>query len=83
MKSKILKEEVVENLEPRTSSAKYYYPCRVITHDGKEFEALFTENQIKEAIVRGVKNPEDIEQAKSFLQKFFDDVEDTFDSLFE
>ena len=82
MKSKILKDERISNDERIFGSAKHYYPCRIKTEDGEELVALFTEDQLKIAIARAGKNPEDVEKTKSFLTKFFDDVEDKFEDLF-
>lgn len=83
MKSKLLKEERVSNDERIFGSAQYYYPCRVKTDDGEELIAFFTEDQLKIAIARAGKNPEDVEKTKSFLTKFFDDIEEKFDDLFK
>lgn len=82
MKSKLLKEERVTNDERIFGSTNYYYPCRIKTEDGEELVALFTEDQLKIAIARAGKNPEDIEKTKSFLTKFFDNVEEEFNDLF-
>lgn len=61
MESVIRIDEVVENKERKFGSNKYYYPCRVVNEDGETINALFTQEQINDAIFRAEKNPEDME----------------------
>jgi len=68
MKSKVLKEESVGNKERKFGAAPKYYPCMLVDHDGSEVPMLFTSNQLKVAMERASKNPEDIEGGKSFWE---------------
>jgi hypothetical protein len=70
MKSKIYLKEIVENKDRKFGSLLEYYPARVETEDGKVFNALFTENDINEAMLRAESNPEDIPKT-GFLESIF------------
>ena len=60
MESVIRIDEVVENTERKFGSSKYYYPCQIVNEDGELVNALFTQDQINDAIFRPEKNPEDM-----------------------
>jgi len=66
MDSKILLKEAVHNSERRFGSTNIYYPVKVITANGDEVNALFTEDQIDIAAERATRNPEDIPEDQSF-----------------
>ena len=67
MKSKILMKEKVKNKERKFGSNLEYYPCKIVFENGDEIPALFTENQIKIAILRAENNLEDIPEDKKSL----------------
>lgn len=58
MRSLIDLGEKVANTDRRFGSAKAYYPARVI-HGAREYQAMFTAQQISAAMQRGGANPED------------------------
>jgi hypothetical protein len=58
------KKEEVENKNAHMNADKSYFPCYVLDKEGKEHQALFTEEQINTAIERGSKNREDIPPRK-------------------
>lgn len=60
MESVIRIDEVVENKERKFGSNIYYYPCRVVTESGETVNALFTQEQINDAVFRAEQNPEDM-----------------------
>ena len=60
MKSKIFIEEKVDNKEMKFGETTEYFPARVEYSDSDIKNALFTENEIKVAIERANKNPEDV-----------------------
>jgi hypothetical protein len=60
MESVIRIDELVENKDRKFGSNKYYYPVQVVTEDGHLVNALFTQDQINDAIFRAEKNPEDM-----------------------
>ncbi len=60
LESKIVTTEEVDNKERRFGSNLSYYPAYVVSVDGDEVPALFTEAQIEEAIDRATANPEDM-----------------------
>jgi len=70
MKSKIHTEEVVENKDRRFGQALHYYPCHIEDKDGNIVNALFTDDQINDAIKRADENPEDITE-KSIWELIF------------
>lgn len=67
MKSIIYLDESVVNKERLFGSIKSYYPCRIEFANGTISNALFTENQIKEATERAKRNPEDVPE-KTFWE---------------
>ena len=71
MKSKIYLNEMVDNKERRFGSATDYYPIKVVTTNGDIKYALFTINQIEEAIERASYNEEDLPE-KSFYEIIFE-----------
>ena len=71
MDSKIKMTEVVLNKDRRFGSNLQYYPCHIILVDGTEVNALFTYNQIKVAVNRAGRNPEDIPEDKSLWTMLF------------
>lgn len=71
MKSKIYLNEVVPNKDRRFGSATDYYPVKVVTEGGDIEYALFTINQIEEAIERASYNKEDLPE-KSIYELIFE-----------
>jgi len=71
MESRIVIDEVVENTERKFGSDTKYYPCKIEISGklGYSENALFTRNQIDEAIERAERNPEDIPEDKTFWEK--------------
>jgi len=61
MESVIRIDELVENKERKFGRSKYYYPCRVVNEDGENVNALFTQEQINDAIFRAERNSEVME----------------------
>lgn len=61
--------EVVDNTERKFGEALEYYPVRVKTKEGEDSWAMFTENEIKDAMERASKNKEDI--PKTLWKKLF------------
>ena len=61
MESVIRIDELVENKERKFGRSKYYYPCRVVNEDGGNVNALFTQEQINDAIFRAERNSEVME----------------------
>ena len=55
MKSKIDTNEKVKNYDRRFGSDLFYFPCMI-----DMVPALFTKNQLEEALKRAKRNPEDI-----------------------
>ncbi len=60
IKSKINMMEEVENKERKFGSTLNYYPAYIVMSDGEELPALFTSDQLKDAMERAAKNPEDL-----------------------
>lgn len=60
MKSIIFETERVRNHARRFGSAPLYYPSMVVLKDGQRMPALFTENELQDAIDRARDNPEDV-----------------------
>jgi len=63
-----------ENKDRIFGSAKNYIPCYINDEYGNMKQALFTDIEIKKALERGNKNPEDFE-SQSFFEswlKIFD-----------
>jgi len=60
MKSKLFIEEKVKNEERKFGEANEYYPVRIEYSNDNIQNALFTESELKIAIERAGKNPEDI-----------------------
>jgi aconitase A len=65
IKSKINMKEELENKERKFGSTLNYYPAYVVMSEGEEVPALFTADQLKEAMDRAAKNPEDIEEEET------------------
>jgi hypothetical protein len=63
IESKILTKEKVRNKNRLFGSTTDYFPVFIKLDDGKETPALFTENELKVAMERAAKNPEDISTA--------------------
>lgn len=59
VKSKILKDEKIDNTMKKFGAAKEYYQAFVVDEWGETKFALFTERELAAAIKRGGKNPED------------------------
>lgn len=64
MKSKLFKEEIVGNKGRKFGASPDYFPCVLVDDDGSEIPMLFTGNQLKVAMERASKNPEDIPEAE-------------------
>jgi len=72
IKSKVVLGERVDNKDRKFGSVLEYYPVIIEDSDGVLFPALFTQNQIDEAIARAKVNPEDIEGlTKGFWDTIF------------
>lgn len=69
MKSRIYINDAVKNQDKEVMAADQYFPC-IIVINGYDKAALFTRSQIRVAIDRARKNPEDIPK-ESFIRKFF------------
>lgn len=54
---------IVANQKPKPGANKQYLALRLQLPSGKELSALFTEKQVKDAISRAAKNPEDVPTA--------------------
>jgi len=67
--SKIYMHDVVNNTERKFGEALEYFPVEVENKDGQEVWAMFTENEIENAIKRAEKNKEDI--PKSVWKRIF------------
>lgn len=65
IKSKIDMTEEVENKERTFGSNLSYYPAYVVVSKGEEVPALFTPGQLKRAMERAARNPEDLEEDES------------------
>ncbi len=65
MKSQIYLKEELQNKERKFGSNLNYYPAKVHLVDGKEMSALFTLDQIKDAMERAMRNPEDLPKEHS------------------
>lgn len=70
MKSEIHLTEEVDNKDRKFGSALNYFPAYVIADNGDKEPALFTHDQITEAMARAKRNPEDIPQ-KTFGDTLF------------
>jgi len=62
---------LVENKDKKFGAAHEYYAVWVQNTKGKEYPLLFTERELRVAIDRAEKNPEDI-PVKGFLTDLFD-----------
>lgn len=60
MKSKLFLQESVDNKDRKFGSALTYYPCYIEGSTGDVVNALFTHDQIEDAISRAIVNPEDM-----------------------
>lgn len=69
MSSKILMEDKVENTERKFGAALEYYPVKVEKENGETVWAMFTKDEIENAIERADKNKEDI--PKSLWESIF------------
>jgi hypothetical protein len=70
MKSKMVLGEVVQNKERKFGSQTEYYPCEIKQEDESVY-ALFTKDQVDEAIERANRNVEDIPE-KTFWENVFE-----------
>lgn len=70
MKSIMFLDESVDNKDRKFGASDEYFPVRVITEDGQEINALFTQDQLATAIQRALRNPEDIPN-KTLWEKIF------------
>jgi hypothetical protein len=71
VKSSLFKDEKVVNADRRFGSNTEYYPCYITRGDGAVVPALFTQHQIAEAVERAAKNPEDVDDRATWLDKIF------------
>jgi len=62
-------ESVVNKLARPASAAKYNH-VRVQLEDGKEVHMLFTDSEVKKALERAKKNPEDCPKTSLFRDIF-------------
>lgn len=70
--SRLIMAEEVENRERRFGSNLSYYPAFIKAVSGQEVPALFTADQLNDAIERAARNPEDIpEEQGSFFNWLF------------
>lgn len=60
VKSKILKNEKLDNKLKKFGAAPEYYQAFVVDENGETSFALFTERELAHAVKRGSKNPEDM-----------------------
>lgn len=61
----------VDNTQKHWAANSKYNFIRVQLENGKEVELLFTDNEIKNAIIRADKNKEDLPKT-SFIRNLFD-----------
>lgn len=76
IRSRMYLSEHVDNKNPHQAADKVYYPCWVQdpTLPGGRIPALFTYEQIRDAVDRARKNPEDCPPSfrkRSLLEKLF------------
>lgn len=72
VQSKLYIEERVDNQDHKFGETNEYFPAYVDIGDGVVKPALFTYNQIQEALERAKINMEDMKKEhKSFSEKFF------------
>lgn len=71
MNSEIRMDEILINKKRKFGGAKYYYPCTIIDENGVNHDALFTKNQLKVAMKRAGRNPEDIPEKESLWNRLF------------
>jgi len=62
---------LVENTEKKFGAADEYFAVWVQNTKGKEFPLMFTERELRIAIERAEKNPEDVPK-KGFFTDLFD-----------
>jgi len=60
MSNRIGDVKTVENTKKHFAANKQYNYIRVELENGKELQLLFTDNEMKRAIIRAEKNPEDL-----------------------
>ncbi len=72
VKSEIFLKEEVENKERIFGSTDKYFPVIIVNQNNEKQTALFTKNQIREAIDRAKRNPEDIPENITFWKSLFD-----------
>ena len=70
MKSKVYIEDFVENKDRKFGSNLGWYAAEIIGKKGEKIPAFFTEADIRDAVIRAQKNPEDVPE-KSFFQNLF------------
>ena len=72
IKSKLFLSEKVKNTSPKINSDAEYFCAYLVLEDGSVKPALFTDFDIKKAITRAEKNPEDMpKQHISWFNKIF------------
>ncbi len=71
VKSQIFLKEEVKNKERIFGSTDKYFPVIIIDQNSEKQTALFTQNQIREAINRAKRNPEDIPENITFWKSLF------------
>lgn len=70
MKSKIYMKEVLKNKDRKSAAAPEYYPARIKGVNGEMTTALFTMNDLLDAVDRANKNKEDIPKI-TLLERIF------------
>lgn len=71
VESKIVMDEEVENKDRTFGSCLSYFPAYVVMVDGKEVPALFTFDQLNDAMQRANRNTEDMPTETSFFSWLF------------
>jgi len=71
VKSYIDMNEKVENKGRHVAADSYYFPCYVHTAGGMDAPALFTEEQLKVALERAVKNSEDVPERAGWFSRMY------------
>lgn len=69
--SKIVMDEEVTNKDRKFGSCLSYFPAYVVMIDGKKVPALFTCDQLNDAMNRAARNTEDMPEKTSFFSWLF------------
>jgi hypothetical protein len=68
MQSKIYLKEEVKNKDRQFGGSPVYYPAFIYDRKEAKAPALFTKSQIREALLRAQKNPEDMPKKQTFWE---------------